>query len=144
METYEFDDPEKFREFMETPKKRNKYNAKKVTADGYTFDSMAEHRRYLYLKSEQEAGNIDGLIIHPHYVIADGYDKKNGDHVKPIQYIADFAYHIAIDELKFETIVIEDVKGGKATQTALFKLKWHLLNLRFMGNPKVILRIIES
>jgi hypothetical protein len=144
METYEFDDPEKFREFMETPKRRNKYNAKKVTADGYTFDSMAEHRRYLYLKSEQEAGRISDLTVHPQFEVAKGYIKNDGAPVKPVMYIADFGYFIDVEGLKYDVTVIEDVKGGKATQTALFKLKWHLLNLRFQGNERFILRIIES
>jgi hypothetical protein len=122
----------------------NKNNVRKVKADGYTFDSQAEYRRYLYLKSEHQAGNIRDLTVHPQFVIAEGYIQKSGAPVKPVMYVADFGYFIKIEELKFDGMVIEDVKDGKATQTALFKLKWHLLNLRFQGNDRVQLRIVES
>jgi hypothetical protein len=137
METYEFDDPEKFREFMETPKRRNKYNAKKVTADGYTFDSMSEHRRYLYLKSRNEAGEFIEFEIHPKFKIADGYtDPITGKRKLAVYYVADFSY--LPKDGKF---TIEDVKGGKATQTPLFRLKWHLMHLEYWYAD---LRIIES
>jgi hypothetical protein len=37
--------------------------------------------------------------------------------------------------------VVEDVKGGKATATQLFKLKWRLAKKRY---PHIHFRIVET
>lgn len=46
---------------------RNKFNARKVVCDGYTFDSKTEHARYLVLKEMVVAGEIHGLRVHPKF-----------------------------------------------------------------------------
>ena len=47
----------------------NKHNAKKVKADGYTFDSIGEYERYLELKILLQAGAIPYLKVHPIYPV---------------------------------------------------------------------------
>ena len=97
--------------------KKNKFNARKVDFDGYTFDSQKEWARYMQLKEEQNAGDIRALKVHPVYEIYPGFTDRNGKKRRPVNYEADFEYI-----LDGQTVT-EDVKGGKATQTALFKVK---------------------
>jgi hypothetical protein len=98
---------------------RNKYNASKVEADGYTFDSKAEYRRYCELRMLEMAGEIEDLKVHPKFRLLDGVD-WNGKHYRAVNYFADFEYY----EHESEKIVIEDVKG---VQTTVFRLKLKLL-----------------
>jgi hypothetical protein len=92
---------------------RSKYGNRKVTLDGYTFDSQAESRRYLVLRAELAAGEIIDLEVHPGYRL-----EING--VLICRYVADFAYHDP--ETYAETV--EDVKG---VRTAVYKLKAKLM-----------------
>ena len=46
-------------------KRKNKFNAKTCSWDGYTFQSLVERRRYLYWKDELAAGRIVTLEVHP-------------------------------------------------------------------------------
>lgn len=78
----------------------SKYHARKVTDDGVTFDSMAEHRRYCQLKLLLSAGEIVRLEVHPRYPLV-----VNG--VKVCTYEADFRYRDGT------RTVVEDVKGVK-------------------------------
>ena len=95
-------------------KSRNKYNARKTMIDGIVFDSKAEAERYLFLKSEEQAGNISNLCCHPRYVLQPSF-KVDGKTIRAITYTADFSY----TSLKGIPIV-EDVKGVK---TAVYNLK---------------------
>lgn len=96
----------------------NKYHARKVTIDGIEFDSRAEGRRYLFLKSEQEAGRISDLKDHPRFRLLDGFD-WNGKHYKPVNFSPDFQY------VENGKTIVEDVKGGP-TRTAAFTLRLKL------------------
>jgi hypothetical protein len=90
----------------------------KPKADGYTFDSEAECRRYAELSLLERAGHIHLLEVHPRYVICPEtvvFGKKSRARV----YIADFAY---IDS-RTNRWTVEDVKGF---ETETFVLKRHL------------------
>lgn len=106
-------------------KRRNKYNAQKVALDGYTFDSQAEGNRYLILRDMLERGEIAALEIHPHFELQPAFIDRDGKRQRAITYIADFRYW------KDGKVVVEDVKGGKATQTAVFRLKAKMLRYRY-------------
>lgn len=97
-------------------KRRYKFNAKKTELDGITFDSKAEAKRYSELKLLKRAGEIEALSLQPRFVLQEGYISGEGKRVRPITYIADFAY---IDKKTGKTIV-EDVKGMR---TSVYKLK---------------------
>lgn len=89
-------------------KRPNKYRAKKVSEDGFLFDSKAEHKRYCELKLLQRAGQIEDLAVHQRFPCY-----MQG--VKVTVYEADFTYFTPD-----EAFVVEDVKGMK---TAVYRLK---------------------
>jgi len=77
---------------------RNKYGNKKVQADGYTFDSKAEAKRYSELKLWQVSQAINTLEVHPEFVISI-------ERTRVCKTIMDFAYY------RDGQLVVEDVKG---------------------------------
>lgn len=97
------------------PEKKNKskYNAKKVTVDGITFDSKKESKRYLELKAMEKVGAIQKLQLQVPFVLIE--KSKYG---RSIKYVADFVY------IKNGSKIVEDVKGVK---TPVYKLKKRLM-----------------
>ena len=87
-----------------------KYNAKKATFDGITFDSKAEMNRYCELKLMEKAKEISHLILQPEFLLLEGFRYK-GKKIQSMKYIADFQY---IE--KDGTEVVEDVKGFKTKE----------------------------
>ena len=79
---------------------RNKFNARKVTIDGITFDSEKEGRRYQELKLLERANEISRLELQPAFK-----HTVNGEHC--FTYKADFSYFTN------DKRIIEDVKGFK-------------------------------
>lgn len=110
----------------------SKYNNKRTTVDGITFDSKREAQRYQELKIELEAGRIKNLRLQPEYHVQEAYvDPETGQRVKPIKYIADFYYerHWKQGEgWEGWAPIVEDVKG---VQTDVFKLKYQMMIERF-------------
>ena len=92
--------------------KGNKFNAKKTTIDSHTFDSKAEATRYRELSLLKKAKKIDGLELQPSFSL-----HVNGELIG--KYRADFRY---VDMAPGEEVV-EDVKGGEATKTPLYRWK---------------------
>ncbi len=93
-----------------------KYHAKKTKLDGYTFDSMAEARRYGELTLMARNGDIMSLTVHPVYLIT-----HQGQ--KICKYIADFSY------LNRDTgsTVVEDVKSPQTRKLPVYRLKKKLV-----------------
>lgn len=114
--------------FCKKARKGNKYHAQTVREDGYTFDSLKEHRRYLELKALERTGQIAALVVHPRYTLLDAYRRVDGKRVRAVTYEADFEY------IEDGVTVTEDVKG---VQTAVFKIKRKLFEWRY----KRVLRI---
>jgi hypothetical protein len=85
----------------------------KPQCDGITFDSKAEYRRYLMLRSKQQKGQITDLKCHVPYLL-----EVNGQ--KVCKYIADFTYY------ENGTPVVEDVKS-RPTRTREFVIKKKLM-----------------
>lgn len=100
----------------------SKYNARKVTLDGYTFDSKKEAERYVYLKLLESAGEIFNLELQPRFELQEAF-KHNGKTIRKIEYVADFRYTD-----KNGATVVEDVKG---MQTDVYKLKRKLFLKRY-------------
>lgn len=90
---------------------KNKYKAKKIEIDGFTFDSKKEANRWLYLKRIEQAGFIKDLKRQVPFVLAKVIDGT--DYIvrtptgRSMCYFADFSYY---DKEK-KRIVYEDVKG---------------------------------
>ena len=90
---------------------RSKYNARRTTVDGITFDSGAESRRYSELVLLERAKDIRGLERQPRFRLEVG-----GVHV--CTYVADFSYW------RGDERIVEDVKG---VRTATFIIKKKLM-----------------
>jgi hypothetical protein len=121
-------------EWLKSQKKGNKFGAVITEYDGYTFQSGVEAERYKDLVLTATSGKITNLQIHaPKIVIVDAFTDRYGTKHSPTYYIPDFSY----DESG--VLVLEDVKGGEATATALFKLKHKIILSRY---PHIDFRII--
>jgi hypothetical protein len=103
----------------------NKYHARKVKLDGYTFDSQREAERYSELKLMESAGLIKNLIVHPRFELFPKKGLPNGRIMKAIRYTADFQY---ID--RDGNIIVEDVKG-MITRDA--SLRMNLFQRQYVG-----------
>lgn len=122
---------------MGWPKRRGKYGNKKVQADGHTFDSKAEHARYCELKLLERAGEIEELVLQPRFTIHDAYKHPvTGKRIRAIEYVADFQY----TDTSTGALVVEDVKGGSATQTKEFKIKRKMFERRYNMGLTVVER----
>ena len=103
----------------------SKYNSRKTTVDGFTFDSKKEAKRYLELKQMEKDGLIHDLqlqvpfVLIPSFeVVVDGKKRKR----RPITYVADFVYY------RDDEKVIEDVKG---LRTPVYNIKKKLFEYRY-------------
>ena len=71
-------------------KKPNKYNARKTTVYGHTFDSKREAEVYLELLAQKQAGEIVRIGFQPSYTLLAGFVDNTGKKQRPITYTADF------------------------------------------------------
>ncbi len=113
----------------------SKYGNKKTVIDGIKFDSKAEARRYGELKILERVGEITDLRLQPKYELQPKF-KRGKKTILPITYIADFEYL----EVKGGKVVAEDVKGGTATQTPVFRVKAKMFQFKY---PDIELRIVS-
>jgi len=94
---------------------KNKYHNKKTVVDGHKFDSKLEARYYKKLITLKATGKIKELELQPMFRLQDGFDDKEGNHHRPINYKADFDITWADD---YQEIV--DTKGK---ETSVYKIK---------------------
>lgn len=99
---------------LNVPPTRSKFNATKVSADGYTFDSQDEYNYYLRLKADQD---VEIVEIHPKHVLMPAFVDNKGYRHRAVEYAPDFAYR------KKGVLYFVDVKG---VETELFKVKWKM------------------
>lgn len=105
----------------------NKYGAKRTTVDGYTFDSAAEARRYGELRLLEKAGEIRDLELQPAFqMFAANMHMPAAFSTVVGSYRADFRY-----VTKDGVTVTEDIKGGKATQTPMYRLKKRIVEANY-------------
>ena len=116
--------------------KRSKFNNKITYVDGIRFASGAEADRYCELKLMERAGLIKIIKLQPKFELQAAYADKAGKAHRAINYIADFMY---ID-METQQVIVEDVKGGKATATQSFKNKMKMFIKRY---PEYVFRIEE-
>lgn len=114
------------------PARRNKYNNRRVEADGFGFDSKAEYRRYVQLKTLADAGEIGLLTVHPRFELLAPFTDAYGRKHRGITYEADFSYVDGEGQS-----VAEDVKG---VETAVFKMKRQLFCQKY---PAIELRVLK-
>ena len=75
---------------LHTRRKPNKYNARKTTVCGRTFDSRREAEVYLELLAQKQAGEIVRIGFQPSYTLLAGFVDNTGKKQRPITYTADF------------------------------------------------------
>lgn len=100
----------------------SKYGNKKVTEDGYTFDSKAEYQMYRDIKLLVKCHKAMLLGVHLPFIIFPEYTNIHGKKVKAITYEADFLILDMVDRPKLRVL---DCKGAK---TDVFKLKEKMFN----------------
>lgn len=96
---------------------KRKFNNKKITINGITFDSKKEASRYLGLIKLQEKGVIHDLKTQVKFELI---PKQKGE--RSCNYVADFVYKDVNDNL-----IVEDVKGSKKTLTPVYSIKRKLM-----------------
>lgn len=122
----------------EPVKKKNKFNAQKVTIDGITFDSGLEGDRYLVLKEALSKGEISDLRLHQTYELLPSQKikvtetKQLKTKVKVVEkektiflgvkFTPDFVYRN-----KFGELIAEDIKGSKKVISRDFGLRQKML-----------------
>ena len=115
-------------------KKPNKYNARKTTVCGRTFDSKREAEVYLELLAQKQAGEIVRIGFQPQYTLLEGFKDNTGKKQKPITYTADFFVTFADGHSE----VIE-VKGVR-TRDYLLRKK---LFLHMMRETDIVFREVR-
>jgi hypothetical protein len=114
-----------------------KYRNKKVSADGYTFDSLAEYARYNELQILERAGLISKLKVHPAYTLLPGFYDCTGKREQAIKYKADFSYF----DHETKRTVVEDVKSRATKAARDWSLRRKLFKHAF---PKIELREVAA
>lgn len=115
---------------------RNKYHARKVTVDNWTFDSHKEANRYTELKLLERTGKISELNMQvpfelvpaqrePDTIGIRGGVKRGKVIEKSVVYYADFVY-----KDKDGNTVVEDTKS-KITKTKEYVIKRKLMLYRY-------------
>lgn len=112
-----------------------KYNNRPTTIDGIRFDSKAEAARYRELAILARAGEIEELELQPSFTLVPAFRDAAGRKHRAVTYTADFAY--TVDGQR----VVEDVKGGRATKTQAFRIKW---KLAIRQNPSLCFVTVEA
>lgn len=105
------------------PKRGQKYGNQPTQTDAGMADSKAEAERWAELRLLERAGEIRALRFHPRYKLPGG-----------ITYEGDAEY------LEQGKTVVEDTKGGTATMTPAFRMKWKLMAETY---PAYVLRLVE-
>ena len=94
---------------------KGKYGAKKIKADGLTFDSKKEYARWCELKLLEKAKEISGLRRQVAYELIpsqwEGEGKNRRCIERAISYKADFVY-----EDKDGKVHVEDAKGMRTKE----------------------------
>jgi hypothetical protein len=102
----------------------SKYHADRVNADGMTFDSKAEWRRWCDLRLLERAGRISHLERQVPYELAPAVRLEGSHRMKPaIRLFVDFRY---LDESTGK-LVLEDTKCVATAEKEAFRIKLHLL-----------------
>lgn len=120
---------ERRRELGIGTKRKSKYNNKRTTIDGITFDSKQEAEYYVELQLRKASGEIKDFDRQVKYILQEGFT-KNGVKYAPITYKADFVvyYHDGSKD-------IIDVKG-KITKE--FAIKQKMFEYKFEESLKLI------
>ena len=102
-------------EYLSKTRRKKKYNNRTTVYNGRMYDSIAEANYAEELDWRIRAGEIQEVI--PQFKVELYVEEK-----KICNYYVDFKVILPDGEVEFH-----EVKGGYATQTAVWKLKWKLM-----------------
>lgn len=132
------------RESTSEPRKgKSKYNNTPTERSGESanirFASQKEARRYDELMLMLKAGKIRDLRLQQDFTLQEAYTTPQGERIRAIRYKADFVYErlvgyytdVAPKNIEKWEKVIEDTKGGKATQTPIYKMKKKMMQEKY-------------
>lgn len=115
-------------------RKPNKYNARKTTVCGRTFDSKREAEVYLELLAQKQAGEIIRIGLQPSYTLLEGFRDNQGNKQRAITYTADF--FVTYADGRHEVI---EVKGVRTLDYLLRKKMF----LHMMRDTDIIFREVR-
>lgn len=127
----------------EQRKGKSKYNNTPAERSGESanirFASQKEARRYDELMLMLKAGKIRDLRLQQDFTLQEAYTTPQGERIRAIRYKADFAYErlvgyytdVAPNNIEKWEKVVEDTKGGKATQTPIYKMKKKMMQDKY-------------
>lgn len=114
--------------------RESKYHNEKDSRGEIQFDSKKEASRYDELMILLRAGKIRDLKLQAQFTLQESYVTPDGERVRAIRYVADFAYERATAPDRAGDIhwlpVVEDVKS-QATKTDKYKIKAKLFRERY-------------
>ncbi len=125
--------------------------AKKVTIDGYRFDSILESERYKALHLFELAGDISNLDAYKPNLrfiteigvrLPENHARRATRKMRDHYYECDFRYDITIHNVVYH--IWEDVKStrrGKPYMVAKARYKINTFKIRNAGNASIIFRI---
>jgi len=110
----------------------SKYNAKKITIDGITFDSQAEARYYTRLLKLKKSGVVEDFAMQKVFTLLDRFaHPQTGRIVRAITYRADFEVYYSDGRVE-----VVDIKGFLTPE---FKIKAKMFMFRYQI-PLVLLK----
>jgi len=117
---------------MPMEEKKNKYNAKKITLDGITFDSQAEARYYKRLLKLKKSGVVEDFEMQKVFTLLDKFEHpQTGRIVRAVKYVADF--EVIYTDGRVEVV---DIKGFLTPE---FRIKAKMFMFRYQV-PLVLLK----
>lgn len=102
--------------------RKNKYHNQRTEVYGLVFSSKKEADRYVELMCARQSGLIRNLTLQPKFELQEAFTDSQGEKHRAITYIADFSYEEKQSDGNWK-IVVEDVKGGSATKTEVYRIK---------------------
>ena len=123
----------------------SKYHNKKVEYDNIKFDSLKERDYYIDLCLMEKEGEINDFLVHPREILIEGAPYKTRDQFGRIVEKKSRKMTYAPDFIVFHDGFTEfiEIKGGNATKTQAWNLKWKMLIKKYEGVPGYVFTIID-
>lgn len=109
----------------------SKYHSTKINSADGKFDSGLEYKRWIYLKTLEQAGEIKNLVRQVPYTLIPSQYKDGKCLFREVKYVSDFEYDIT----ETGEHIVEDTKG---MVLPVFKIKQKLMYYKFGIEIRVI------
>jgi hypothetical protein len=109
----------------------SKYHSTRIDSADGKFDSGLEYKRYVYLKTLEQSGEIANLVRQVPYTLIPAQYKDGKCLFREVKYLSDFEY----DVVATGEHIVEDVKG---IILPIFRLKQKLMYYQFGVEVKIV------